>query len=196
MEDPRAKVIQAWYMDESDEDQRLPHHREPKEFVSFDRLNELGVLSWSLDADNYETDEELKKIRAERGYTYVDFCQVCPAKMPNYDQKIKDFFEEHLHTDEEIRYCVDGSGYFDVRDENEKWIRVWVKKGGLIVLPAGMYHRFTLDTDNYIKAMRLFVGEPVWTPYNRPHDELPARKEYLDTFIKKEAGNHAVTAGA
>ncbi|RZC81387.1 hypothetical protein C5167_043954 [Papaver somniferum] len=196
MEDPRTEVIQAWYMDESDEDQRLPHHREPKEYVSFDRLNELGVLSWRLDADNYETDEELKKIRAERGYTYVDFCDLCPERMPNYEQKIKNFFEEHLHTDEEIRYCVDGSGYFDVRDENEKWIRVWVKKGGMIVLPAGMYHRFTLDSDNYIKAMRLFVGEPVWTPYNRPHDELPARKEYLDTFIKKEASNHAVNAAA
>ncbi|KAI3968880.1 hypothetical protein MKX01_029030, partial [Papaver californicum] len=135
--DPRAKVIQAWYIDESDENQRFPHHREPKEFVSFDRLNELGVLSWSLDANNYETDEELKKVRAKRGYTCVDFCQVCPAKMPNYDQKIKDFFEEHLHTDEEIRYCVDGSGYFNVRDENENWICVWVKKGGMIVLPTG-----------------------------------------------------------
>ncbi|KAI3974738.1 hypothetical protein MKX01_017563 [Papaver californicum] len=196
MEDPKTEVIQAWYMDESDEEQRLPHHREPKEYVSFDRLNELGVLSWRLDADNYETDEELKKIREERGYTYVDFCDLCPERMPNYEQKIKNFFEEHLHTDEEIRFCVDGSGYFDVRDESEKWIRVWVKKGGMIVLPAGMYHRFTLDSGNYIKAMRLFVGEPVWTPYNRPHDELPARKEYLNTFIKKEASNHAVNAAA
>ena len=25
------------------------------------------------------------------------------------------------------------------------------------------------------QAMRLFVGEPVWTPYNRPHDHLLAR---------------------
>ena len=40
-----------------------------------------------------------------------------------------------------------------MRDENDQWIRVAVKKGGMIVLPAGMYHRFTLDTDNYIKVV-------------------------------------------
>ncbi|CAM8893457.1 unnamed protein product [Rhodiola kirilowii] len=189
IQDPREEVIQAWYMDESDEDQRLPHHKDPKEYVSLDELAALGVLSWRLDADNYETDEELKKIREDRGYSYTDFCEVCPEKLPNYEEKIKNFFEEHLHTDEEIRYCVGGSGYFDVRDKDEKWIRVWVKKGGMIVLPAGIYHRFTLDTDNYIKAMRLFVGDPIWTPFNRPHDHLPARKAYVETFAQKGSVN-------
>ncbi|XP_057489086.1 acireductone dioxygenase 2-like isoform X2 [Actinidia eriantha] len=183
-------------MDDSHEDQRHPHHREPKTFVSLDQLAELGVLSWRLDADNYETDELLKKIREERGYSYMDFCEVCPEKLPNYEEKIKNFFEEHLHTDEEIRYCVAGSGYFDVRDHHDSWIRVWVKKGGMIVLPAGIYHRFTLDTNNYIKAMRLFVGDPIWTPFNRPHDHLPARKEYLETFVQKEAASPAVDAAA
>ena len=182
-------------MDDSTEDQRLPHHREPKEFVSLDKLSELGVLSWRLDADNYETDEKLKQIREERGYSYVDYCEVCPEKLPNYEEKIKNFFEEHLHTDEEIRYCVAGSGYFDVRDCKDAWIRVAVKKGGMIVLPAGMYHRFTLDTNNYIKAMRLFVGDPIWTPFNRPHDHLPARKEYLEAYVQKEA-TPAVNAAA
>lgn len=28
---------------------------------------------------------------------------------------------------------------------------------------------------NICQAMRLFVGDPVWTPFNRPHDHLPAR---------------------
>lgn len=34
-------------------------------------FSELGVLSWRLDADNYETDPELKKIRETRGYSYM-----------------------------------------------------------------------------------------------------------------------------
>ncbi|CAH9084664.1 unnamed protein product [Cuscuta epithymum] len=186
-QDSREEVIQAWYMDDSNADQRLPHHREPNLFVSFDKLDELGVLSWRLDADNYEKDEVLKQIRESRGYSYMDFCEVCPEKLPNYEEKIKNFFEEHLHTDEEIRYCVAGSGYFDVRDKNDEWIRIWVKKGAMIILPAGIYHRFTLDSNNYIKAMRLFVGDPVWTPFNRPHDHLDARKKYIETFGTDDA---------
>jgi len=46
----------------------------------------------------------------------------------------------------------------------------------------------------FLQAMRLFVGDPVWTPYNRPHDHLPERKEYLDKLVKAEGGDQAIEA--
>jgi len=173
-------MVRAWYMDDSLEDQRLEHHRNPPEFLDLDQLKATtGVLYWKLNPETFETDGVLDKIRKDRGYSYMDVIECSKEKLPCYEEKLKTFFTEHLHTEEEIRYIVDGSGYFDVRNGKDDWIRVEVVRGDLIILPAGIYHRFTLDSKNYAKAMRLFIGEPIWTPHNRPCDEMDCRKEYL-----------------
>lgn len=45
------------------------------------------------------------------------------------------------------------------------------------VLPYVMCHARCV-----MQAMRLFVGEPVWTPLNRPQDDHPVRKDYVQNF--------------
>ncbi len=76
-----------------------------------------------------------------------------------------------------------------MRDVDDRWIRISMEAGDMIVLPAGMYHRFTLDEANYLKAMRLFVGDPVWTPHNR-------EAEGVDEMAERLAYSAAVAASA
>lgn len=88
-------------------------------------------------------------IAAERSYKNRDQITVSPGSMGSaYEDKVKTFFIEHLHEDEEIRYILDGQGFFDVRDDKDRWIRIRVEKDDLIILPAGLYHRFTTDIRN------------------------------------------------
>ncbi|ESO83226.1 hypothetical protein LOTGIDRAFT_197575 [Lottia gigantea] len=175
-------MVSAWYMDDNEEDQRSEHKTDPPKYVDLKELFKLtGVEYWKIPAENHEDNEVLNKLKKDRGYSYEDVINITEQGLPNYHEKLKHFFTEHLHSDDEIRYILDGSGYFDVRDINNKWIRIAVFKDDMVTLPAGIYHRFTLDDKNYVKAKRYFVGEPVWTPINRPADDHPSRINYNKT---------------
>lgn len=52
------------------------------------------------------------------------------------------FFNEHLHEDEEIRYILDGNGFFDVRNNHDEWVRIRMEKDDLIILPSGTVPTF------------------------------------------------------
>lgn len=166
-------------------DQRELHQCSPNQDVPLSALAELGVLYWSLDPAGLEADPysgELGRIRTARSYKNHDIITVSPDKLPNYETKIKSFFEEHLHEDEEIRCTIEGQGFFDVRrDRDQAWIRILVQAGDMIVLPAGLYHRFTLDVTNYIKVIRLFQDAPRWEAINRGEkaEHTKAREVYL-----------------
>lgn len=175
---------------DSDEttDQRATHRIDDAHDVEVSVLDQLGVLHFS--GISSPDDPKLQQIRKDRGYNYSDMVFVTPDRLPDYENKIKSFFREHIHYDEEIRYCVDGSGYFDVRGFNDEWIRIAVEAGDMIILPEGIYHRFTCDERNFIQAMRLFVGEPIWTPYNRDEiDDMKneSRQRYVQRFLRRDS---------
>ncbi|KAL1929440.1 hypothetical protein VTP01DRAFT_1578 [Rhizomucor pusillus] len=169
--------MRAYVYDLTDADQRELHDSGVEKTV--EDLKRIGVLYWRFDGD--DALDRLDQLAAERQYKNRDQIVVSPEAMGEvYESKVKMFFDEHLHEDEEIRFVLDGSGFFDVRDQDDVWVRIHVEKGDMLILPAGIYHRFTTDTKNYIKAMRLFKDEPVWTPINRPlADDNKYRAEYL-----------------
>mmetsp|Transcript_17780 Transcript_17780/g.20571 ORF Transcript_17780/g.20571 Transcript_17780/m.20571 type:complete len:99 (+) Transcript_17780:3-299(+) len=92
---------------------------ETKNKVTLEYLNSLGVLSTNINANNnWKDDNKLTNIRNTRGYHSFD-----QVDCSNLSNEIKDkFFTEHLHIDEEIRLILNGKGYFDIRDNNDKWI--------------------------------------------------------------------------
>lgn len=73
-----------------------------KVFVSSRIFPLIGLIFYITD------DPRLNEIRAERHYSYFDIIHVCPEKLESYETKIKSFFREHIHYDEEIRYCMEG----------------------------------------------------------------------------------------
>jgi len=205
-------MVRAWIYNEADtSDQRTPHQTSPPAYISIPHLKALGVNYWHLPPTPSPAavianplDGPLGDIRRQRHYKNHDVLRVTPEHLPGYDEKIRNFFQEHLHEDEEIRYVLDGTGYFDVRrDKDEAWIRIEVSGGDMIVLPAGMYHRYTNDVKDYVWVMRLFKDNPKWEAINRGEraDGVPSRAEYLQTITPKHTdgatnGTHSTTLPA
>lgn len=174
--------MRVYIHDQLPGDQRDPH--DSGNSVDETELDRLGVLYY-----HFDDIESVDKLAKDRGYVNRDIINITPEGLGGkeiYEEKLKTFYAEHLHEDEEIRYILDGDGYFDVRHVDDKdWIRIQLDKGDLIILPSGIYHRFTLSNKDYIKAMRLFQAEPKWVPHNRPDADMnPYRQEYVQKYLK------------
>lgn len=104
---------------------------------------------------------ELDDLKARQGYQTEDIV-VLSEKTPNLPQLLDMFKKEHHHTDDEVRFVVDGHGVFTIKGKDGRYFDTVVEEGDLIVVPAYTRHWFTLAEDNKIKCIRIFKTPEGW----------------------------------
>ncbi|EGV61389.1 1,2-dihydroxy-3-keto-5-methylthiopentene dioxygenase [Yamadazyma tenuis] len=173
-------MVAFFYHDNKDTPENFTDEHSSGTPVTVERLKQLGVLYYYVTSN-----EQLNSIAKARNYKNRDEITLnldsFNGDLGAFNAKMAQFYKEHYHEDEEIRYIVDGEGYFDVRDVGDQWIRAKLNAGDMLILPAGIYHRFTLSSaQKNIKAVRLFKDEPKWEAINRDTDKVTeARSDYV-----------------
>jgi 1,2-dihydroxy-3-keto-5-methylthiopentene dioxygenase len=149
--------------------------RDPEAIRSF--FNERGVFfdQWTCDVvfDDRATQEEileayskdLKPFMEQGGYLTADVISINKLT-ENYDAIRAKFLAEHTHSEDEIRFFVDGQGLFWFNLENEPVFNLLCQKGDLISVPAGTKHWFDAgEKEPFVKAIRIFIDMSGWVPH-------------------------------
>lgn len=100
------------------------------------------------------------------GYCERDEVRIAPTT-PDLEAIRARFAQEHRHDDDEVRLVLEGEGIFDIRSRDDRWMRVVVHPGDLIVVPRDRHHRFLLTDSLAIRCVRLFRDRQGWVPHYR-----------------------------
>ncbi len=103
---------------------------------------------------------ELRPFMARGGYQTADVINV-NANTPNVAAVRQKFLGEHTHTEDEIRFFVDGQGLFWFH-VGEEVFSVLCKAGDLLSVPANTPHWFDLGEPAHVKAIRVFIDPSGW----------------------------------
>ncbi|MCM2590437.1 1,2-dihydroxy-3-keto-5-methylthiopentene dioxygenase [Rossellomorea marisflavi] len=107
--------------------------------------------------------DEIQDISARRGYEAWDIISLSDST-PNLDELLKNFQQEHHHTDDEVRFIVSGHGVFIIQGSDGDFFEVHLNPGDLISVPENIRHYFTLSDDKKVVAVRIFVTKEGWVP--------------------------------
>ncbi len=108
--------------------------------------------------------EDLKPFMEKGGYLTADVISI-NSLTENYEAIRNKFLAEHTHSEDEIRFFVDGKGLFWFNLENEPVFNLLCEKGDLISVPAGTKHWFDAGaSDPFVKAIRIFIDTSGWVP--------------------------------
>lgn len=104
--------------------------------------------------------EDIDKLIADEGYQTVDVVSLT-ADHPEKDAFRQKFLDEHTHSEDEVRFFVDGQGLFSLHIGDAVY-EVLCEKGDLIGVPANTPHWFDMGPNPSFVAIRLFNNPEGW----------------------------------
>jgi len=102
----------------------------------------------------------IERLQNECGYRSVDVIRL-ERGTPNTEPIRKKFLDEHRHSEDEVRFFVEGRGAFYLHVGSRVYQTICVR-GDLISVPAGTTHWFDMGPDPEFTAIRLFVNPDGW----------------------------------
>jgi len=130
--------------------------------VGFERWTAASELGVHADADfilnAYARDIDALKRRA--GYQSADVVRMTPDH-PDRDAMRAKFLSEHVHDDDEVRFFVEGTGAFYLRDD-DRVLRITCMRDDLLSVPKGLRHWFDMGPAPAFCAIRLFTTPDGW----------------------------------
>jgi 1,2-dihydroxy-3-keto-5-methylthiopentene dioxygenase len=144
--------------------------------ISADELNAQGIFNVQLPVAEAEHKAPLEKIMKE--HAYVDRDQVNMSReMPKFDEICRKFSIEHYHPGDEVRFILSGSGVWEIRSLDDRWMKVEVVSKDFITVPSDRYHRFYLTDEKKIQCVRLFKDHNGWVQVYRKDVEAKEKAE-------------------
>jgi len=105
---------------------------------------------------------EIDALSEKHGYKSSDIV-VLSQDTPNLEDLLVKFVAEHHHTEDEVRFIVDGEGIFTIKGPKDGvYFDVLLYPGDLISVPTGTRHWFTLTDLRKVKAIRIFESKDGW----------------------------------
>lgn len=118
--------------------------------------------------------DNLNRISEQFGYISHDLIVLNPTSTSNLEELLANFERSHHHTEDEVRFIVDGEGVFTLTRGGDTF-SVTVTPGDLISVPAGTEHYFTLTDQRNVKAIRLFQTKDGWVAIYRGDEAVETR---------------------
>jgi 1,2-dihydroxy-3-keto-5-methylthiopentene dioxygenase len=140
--------------------------------VMADELSVLGIRfeQWSAttslaaDADQDAVlaayRDDVDRLMREGGYGSADVVRMQPDNPDRVAMRQK-FLQEHTHSDDEVRFFVEGSGAFYIHARDRVHMVV-CEAGDLLSVPAGTTHWFDASDAPLFTAIRIFVSPEGW----------------------------------